>query len=134
MDAAQAVNGLRELADFIEAHPDLPWSDVYPGTFEWRVNVFVGNDAEKFAAFAASGGRWDKSTYASDGEDGIFMVTRTFGGGVSLQVVTNRNAVCERKVVGVETVEVPDPDAPKVTVEREVVEWECRPLLAEVVA
>jgi hypothetical protein len=39
--------------------------------------------------------------------------------------------VCERRVVGVETVEIPDPQAPMVKQTREVVEWVCAPILGE---
>lgn len=63
-------------------------------------------------------------------DDGYARVFRRFGSHVELEVWAPRSAVCERVVVGTETVEIPDPDAPKVTVEREVVEWRCSPLLA----
>lgn len=56
--------------------------------------------------------------------------------GVDWEVTTGREAVCERVVVGTEIVEeeVPDPDAPRITVttEKEIVEWKCDSLLAKV--
>jgi len=61
-----------------------------------------------------------------------------FGPRVSIEAFANREQVCERVVVGTDTVvkQVPDPvalqDVPLVEVVEEVerVEWVCRPLLA----
>ena len=123
MDAIETVKGLRELADFIEQHPDLNWS--YVGA---RCGTVV-DTGEDLAAFAATGGKWDKDAYDT-GTGGNFALRRKFGP-VELSVLASRDQVCERKVVGVEVVEIPDPDAPRVTVEREVVEWTCAPVLAK---
>lgn len=60
---------------------------------------------------------------------GYVRVNRAFGT-VAIEAWAGREQVCTRKVVGTETVEVPDPDAPRVKVERDVVEWECEPILA----
>ena len=59
---------------------------------------------------------------------GWVRVRREFGTAF-VEAWTPRETVCERVVTGVETVEVPDPDAPKVTVERETVEWRCGSVL-----
>ncbi len=54
---------------------------------------------------------------------------------LQLKLVDLRARVCERIVTGVETVteQVPDPAAPKITVERvvEQVEWRCSSILAD---
>lgn len=62
--------------------------------------------------------------------DEYIRVTRTFGA-ANLEAWTARATTCERKVVGVETVMVPDPEhvVPLVAVEREIVEWDCTPIL-----
>lgn len=62
--------------------------------------------------------------------DDTIDVTRDFGS-CTLRVWITRRNVCERKVVGTESVQVPDPDAPLVTVERDIVEWDCHPILAD---
>ena len=122
------VQGLRDLADFMEQNPHLNWSDREHYTASTTADVMVIiNERDDFAAFAATPGGWTKRGYG--GDNGNFEIARKFGP-VKLQVVTQRNEVCERKVVGIETVEVPDPDAPLVTVEREVVEWDCKPILS----
>lgn len=125
--AEQQVASLRALADFIEANPSLPW-DGYVGSLQdWTLIVL---SAEQVAAFSATAGGWSKRAYAGSGADGNFELSRQFGDALALKVVAPRSEVCERKVVGVELVEVPDPNAPTVTVEREVVEWVCGSVLA----
>ncbi len=57
------------------------------------------------------------------------QVFRHFGK-VSIELWINRDEVCERRQIGTEMVEVIDPNAPKVTVERPVYEWDCKPVLA----
>lgn len=63
-----------------------------------------------------------------DHDIGWVKVRRQFGTAF-VEAWTPRDIVCERVVTGVETVEVPDPAAPKVTVERELVEWRCGSVL-----
>lgn len=57
-------------------------------------------------------------------------VTRRFAGDVKIVFAAKRDQVCTRRVTGTETVQVRDPDAPLITVEREIVEWVCAPILA----
>ncbi len=125
--------GLRELAAWLDEHPDVPIP------YELNLRAYVSSyvrpgekDARAtLAATARAMGSCDK-----DAVGDYFAVRRDFGL-FSYEVFTTRDAACERVVVGVETVTeaVPDPDfpAPMVerTVEREVVEWRCPPLLAE---
>lgn len=66
-------------------------------------------------------------------DDNYARITRSFGS-VELEAWTAREQVCERVEDGVETVEIPDPDAPTVTVERTRYRWECKPILEEVSA
>lgn len=119
------VKGLHDLADFIEAHPDLNWSYL-----KGSARAIVG-DKESFAEFAAIPGGWEKDAYG-DESGGNFTITRKFGP-VEFQVITSRNQVCERVVVATEMVAVPDPEAlaavPHTFVEREIVEWKCNPIL-----
>lgn len=117
------VQGLRDLADFMEQNSDLDWSYCKPDISA----IVLGG--EKVAAFAAIPGGWDKRVYDHE-TGGNFELRRKFGP-VKFSVIAPRDDVCERRVVGVETVEIPDPAAPKVTVEREIVEWDCKPVLAQ---
>jgi hypothetical protein len=124
--AYDAATGLRELADLIARNPELaPVADN-------RLLMFVLPDFdsdEPAAAMFARLARMLGGTRTKDADDTYVTVTRKFGP-LAVDVYTTRDLVCERVVVGTETVEVPDPNAPKVTVEREVVEWKCTPVLA----
>ncbi len=53
---------------------------------------------------------------------------------VQLTFTVARNVVCRKVVVGTEVVMVADPDAPKIEQIRDVIEWECDPLLQAVEA
>lgn len=99
------TKGLRDLADFLDAHPDVRLNDP-----SHMVYVF---SRDTLAAIARIGG-WRK-VYTND----YFNLVRDFDGGVSLQVFTDRASVCERVVVGTKTVPaVPEHQA-------EIVEWVC---------
>jgi hypothetical protein len=123
--AHRAAAGLRELADLLEANPE--WAEGIEGEYlracvgDWRPDA-----AETFARMAkALGGNRVKTA-----DDNWFNIQRRFGP-ITVELYTQRETVCTKKVVGTRTVEKPDPNAPKVRVEEDVVEWECNPLFAE---
>lgn len=142
-DAQQTAAGLRELADFIDANPDLPG---LRHTFA-NVSVFP-RDKEGVAAWARAAMK--ATGKASKLQDGTWAgVQLEFGPDrehtgrpVRIAVRIEREEVCERVVTGtrLETKEVPDPEAlaavPLVTVTETVedVEWRCLPLLADLTA
>lgn len=108
---AAFVKGLRDCADFLEAHPSVPapWSA--------ELNVFAnGKDAMAVVAREAT---WDKA-YVGD----YFALRQQFGP-VRFDVNCNREVVCRKVVRGTHVV----PAQP----EREVedVEWECGDSLLE---
>lgn len=117
------VRGLREMADFIEAHPAL--------TPHLEANLV------RFSETAAEFGllSLELGTATRVGTDDYARTERKFGPHV-LKVATHRATVCERVVVGSEerVIEEPDPEAvaalPKVTRTEvvEQVEWRCAPL------
>lgn len=113
------IQGLRELADFLALHPDVPCD-----SYGVSMQVYGLNKDDLVRAVRAGGVEWRKLHFGS-----YFELRATFSGEVSIGLNTDREQVCEKRVVGQETVEVPDPDAPKVTVTRDVIEWDCTPLL-----
>lgn len=126
MDTRQEwIDGLSDLADFVESHPDFPLPDRH-GT---RVYVWAQHDSDGEGQLAFLGrcarvlGRATK-----EADEKYFTVARKFGPHV-LAVCAHRDAVCERVVVGTETVEVqvppPGVEMLAVTEVREVVEWHC---------
>ncbi len=109
-DASDFVAGLRALADWYEAHPEQrrPLG---------LLNVFVSTKSDLIEATRALG-TVQKNAYGA-----WFSVSRSFGGGVTLEVNIARGQVCTRRVVG--TTMVPAQPASVVEIE----EWDCDPLL-----
>lgn len=117
------VKGLREMADWLEANESIPvasWGTV----FGVDLNVYGEDRDQALGTVRSSSGPWEKRYIGSS-----FELIRKFSGGCKYSFNISRAAVCDRRVVGTELVEVPDPNAPKITEEREVVEWDCHPLL-----
>lgn len=134
----QRAAHLHALADWLAAHPELDPYHVQFGTDSLVVKVYGIVDRDELAAIArAVGGRWDKHD-----DDLLFRLTREILDGVTVDLVVNREAVCEWVTTGEETVEIvePDPDLvaqlPTVTrIEtRKVGEWQCKPVLPGVEA
>lgn len=120
--ARERANGLRALADLIEAKPELAGSQYV----DIRLDLWI-DDADELARLTRQvGGARSKVDLGS-----LLTVRRDFGAGVFLDLNAERDQVCEAVVVGTETVEVPDPAVvvPTITVERDIVEWKCSPIL-----
>lgn len=139
---AAYTRGLREIADWLDAHPEVPLpyqNYLMTGKTETTFPIFVsswdGDEREQLATIGRAMGRFDKFAKPDDDQ---FVIFRRFGG-IAVAVQADREQVCTKVVTGTREVteEVPDPEAlaavPKVTVTKTVedVIWECRPLLAE---
>lgn len=126
---------LRAVADLLDAAgPDLPpplTIDLYGEKPTITFNFYGDEDAREQAVqvIRLVGGSWDKRY------DNAFFFADRETNVVALRIVCKRDQVCTRKVVGTETITrlVPASDAPmiEVTEEREIVEWDCHPLLGE---
>lgn len=132
---------LRAAADVLDAHPDLPAPYIttsshrgeHKADLSWYLTLDARDDLATQKALAgrivrAIDGHWEKipDTY----QDFVFRQERP---GLRLDVQVEREAVCQRIVTGTETVAIPAKPAEPMRVEtREVVEWRCEPLLAEV--
>lgn len=105
---ASLIAGMRELLDFLDAHPEIPV------TSSQNYNVYVKADALK--AIARIGG-WQK-IYESNS---FFTLRRTFGE-QQLDIFTDRDAVCRKVVTGTRVV----PAQPAIDERIEnVEEWVC---------
>lgn len=135
--AAERAAGFRALADLIEANPQLA-SDLYLQNFLAMPlhNPKVTDQRARLAEWATAAlGQGAKFTKRVDKDH--FSGIVDFGP-FSIEVLADRDEVCERVVTGTETVtkKVKDPEALaavpeiEVTEEVETVEWVCRPLLA----
>lgn len=127
---------LRAVAELIEAHPDLP-APMVTGYSSGRVEVdwFVNHDNQQrdtmLAIRRGIGGTWHKAP-----SETYYLLRRDYAGAV-LTIYADREQVCERVVVGTETVTIPAQPAveaqPERTEVREVVEWRCEPVIVEAV-
>lgn len=129
--------GLREAADLLDQHPDLPQTYITVGswgvTVSWQLTIEYPDDlpaqkAELARIVRTIGGKWDKAQFGD-----TFHFRRTYGL-LKLDAYVDRPAVCERVVTGTTTVTIPAKAAePERTETVETVEWRCQPLLADAV-
>jgi len=112
MNHTEFATGLRAIADWIEAHPEVP--------IQFRRSLTFGvEDSRENAVLAARAlGHCDKRM-----EDTMFKLARPFGA-IELQLLFWRATVCERRVVG--TRQIPEHHSPAST--EEIVEWDCHPI------
>jgi hypothetical protein len=136
-DHTKLVAALREAADLLEQHPELPQPYITSSisgktSLAWQLVIesihgldLAGQKATAREIIRTVGGQWAKQ----DGVDFYFEQER---GLLDLVVVVKREAVCERVVVGTETRTIPAVEArPEHTETVEKVEWRCQPLLAD---
>jgi len=96
----------------------------------WVYETYEGGETvssvDRMAQIRKSiGGKWDKHTTSYD-----FSLTHSLGDNVSIKLSVSRSAACTPRVVGTETVEIPDySDVPTKTVTRDVIEYDCNPIL-----
>jgi hypothetical protein len=131
--AAREAANLHAIASWIEAHPDVP-----PTHIEWQYGRPVvkwllfssGTDDEQLDEARrirrAIGGTWRKGGIVD-----LFELARVEpDSGVYCRITVSRTAACVRKVVGHEDVTIPAVQAQPERIEhREVVEWDCQPIL-----
>lgn len=115
------VAGLRACADWMEANPALPLP------YDPKLQIMSVDTKAEVAALARQMGRCEKTANES-----MFKVVKWFGP-FRVEGVVYREQICERIVVGTQTVVVPEVKAQPARVEvREVVEWKCGSLMSSV--
>lgn len=124
MTTKEYADSLRMVADWYEAHPEVP----VPHTH--TMENYSVNDRETMVAVVKALGTCEKEY-----SDTMFHARKTFGV-LTVDFMDYRERVCIRRVVGTETKVVKKPVEPITFVEEEVttevVEWDCEPLLAPV--
>lgn len=121
------AESLRALARLIEANPELPMP--YSIDASWiETDAEATRDMMRAFAKAVPG---QKRKRVSEAQYNLEAKI----GPVRLTAIAWREEVCERVVVGTDTVTIPATEAveaqPERTEEREVVEWRCHPILAD---
>jgi hypothetical protein len=131
---AEIAAGYRLLADLIEATPDIKVA--YPTVNVWCVPWEREAARQQWRDIARAAARMGLPVRKQYGDSTATLEVPLAG--ITARCLASREFVCERVLVGTELVEeeVPDPDAPLVTipdprvvktveVERDVFEWKC---------
>ena len=127
-----AIAAHRHVANLMETHADLPMPFVSTtGMVWWTLYAWDcpgGVPATVALIRRTIGGKWDKREQNNYGSDQMVFSRPGY------EIKVEREAVCVRRVVGTETVTKPAVSLPERIETREIVEWDCSPVLAEVSA
>jgi len=125
------ANDLREFADFLDNYGhDIPDVNVDVSSRVWSWTS--ASDVPTAIALALRAGMKGADEVRKKYSDDFFRLYLSFGD-LEYRVSCDRDEVCERTVVGTETVmelAPPEGEWTEKPVEKEVVEWVCNPLLA----
>jgi hypothetical protein len=128
-DRDELVQGLRDLADFLER----PESVALPiEMYGHKIDQWIYNEDDQGRSAKENMKKIVKilGSCKKDYSSSMMLVTKEFGP-VKLEFATSRDGVCTKRVV--ETKKVPKQryvEIPGEFDEREVVEWDCDPILA----
>lgn len=132
---AHQIAGIRELADWLESHPEVPMPFALDdGDLSIHVTPHRVEDPKATLAAVAKA-LPGKVTKSANDASGHFNLNGSVGG-IKLHVIAYRNEVCERVVTGTREVTktIPDPMVTVPTIEVtevvEDVEWVCGSVLA----
>ncbi len=109
---AKYITGVRQMMTYLEENPNVP----VPSTDTFNAPVWTASDMAAAARIMGDVKKVASESYMS--------LVKEFGP-VKLDVYVYRGEVCERVVVGTET--IPSHYEPEHV--REIVEWKCRPIL-----
>jgi hypothetical protein len=110
------AKGLRAIAAWYEGHPETPLPNTAVGH---HLEVFT--QVEDLPALIRSLGGIKKEWH-----DGFVWLTREFEGGLKLKFYVPRDTVCTKRVVRTEYV----PERVIPACNREIIEWDCKPILS----
>ena len=127
----ELASNLREFADFLDDHgQDIPDVNVDVSSRIWSWTS--ANDVPTAIALALRAGMKGADEVRKKYSDDYFRLYLSFGD-LEYRVSCDRDEVCERTVIGTETVMEsvpPEGDWTEKAVEKDIVEWVCNPLLA----
>ena len=127
----ELASNLREFADFLDDYGhDVPDVNVDVSSRVWSWTS--AGDVPTAIALALRAGMKGADEVTKEYSDNYFRLYLSFGE-LQYRVLCDREEVCERTVVGTETVMEsvpPEGEWTEKEVEKDVVEWVCNPLLA----
>lgn len=127
MDNAQTAIALLDAARWIWRHEDDDTSySVNVSYSGLEITSYLSNVEEMASTRKAIGGKWNKDT-----TEYYFKLKQIISDNLTVVLAVPREAACEPKVVGQETIEVKDYDnCPTKTITRDIVEYDCKPILS----
>lgn len=119
--SSEYAKGLRELADFVELHPE------FGEPYQYEFNVF-GTDKNALTKFVQASGNVMKDTDAN-----FFFVTKKFSGGVRLNFNVRHENICEKVEIGRKIVPAREETVLPAQPEHEEIQysWKCPTILGE---
>jgi hypothetical protein len=130
--ALQLADDLHKFADFVEVRGDeLPDISIDLRSYVWDWALPERDDVPKAIALAMRAGMKKADKVTKEYTDNYFRLFLHFGS-LEYKVICNRDDVCTKRVTGSEMVTKqipPDGKWTEETVEQDIVEWDCNPLL-----
>lgn len=124
------IDGLRALADALEADPDLVLPHHGADAEYGRLSVFTHTKEQLQAWARVLPGKKDKEVDEDDPHFGFHLLGNLHG--LHMLVFADRGEVCTRRVVGSrEVTKQVATSFETITETEDVVEWDCGPLLSE---
>lgn len=117
MNATDFAIGLRQIADWYEAHQEVKLPEL-------KLSVYTETETPQRAAELVR----MLGSVTKEMEPSFFVLTRSFNG-IALRFAFYRSTLCTRRVVGTRLIPA-QPARPER--EEEIVEWDCHAILQEV--
>jgi hypothetical protein len=118
---SEYAKGLRELADFVELHPE------FGEPYQYEFNLF-GEGKDALSKFVGASG-----TVKKDTDDNFFFVTKKFSGKVRLNFNVRHENICEKVEIGRKIVPAHEEMIVPAQPEHEEIQyaWKCPHILGE---
>ena len=131
MDETRALGlaaDLHSLANFVEIHYEALPEDMNINGISYLYS-FGDENVPQVCADTMKAALKHGAAIQKEYETSSFYLKMQFGA-IQYKIMTLRNNVCDRKVIGTEEVEIKTPiDWEVTTTTKDVVEWDCHPLL-----
>lgn len=116
MTNTEYANGLRQIANWYEAHPEVPQP-------HQNFQVFTARTRAELECVVRA---MESCKKVQDPNLNLFRLCRDFGG-IRVEFITSLSEVCTKRVIRTET--VPEHVIPACT--REIIEWDCHSSLLD---
>lgn len=124
MTRNEQLQQVKDAVDALMVNDDVP-IPFEIGMTDWARFGGEMEDVKALKAVTGSIAKKDADHISAIGYTGVLP------GGRTLTIYVSKTKTCVKKVVGTKMVSRPDPDAPLIEVEEDIIEWECEPILGK---